>query len=68
VPLITFDNHYSSDEEMVGPAGIKKTTTPQVNAKKPTTNRKREELPRSPMVKEAVISPIGSQKEAAILR
>jgi hypothetical protein len=61
MPLITFDHHYSSDEEMTG---APKKMTPIVGGKKVTTNRKRDEMPSATVVKEV----IGKQREAVVMR
>ena len=72
-PVITFDNHYSSDEEMAGPNAGKRGVLlgQQYLGKKSTTAlpiRKREEQVASPKVSEAVLGALGSQREAALLR
>ena len=72
-PVITFDNHYSSDEEMAGPNAGKRGVLlgQQYLGKKSTTAlpiRKREEQVASPKVSEAVLGALGSQREAVLLR
>ena len=64
-PVITFDNHYSSDEEMAGPNAAKRGVLlgQQYLGKKSTTAqpiRKREEQVASPKVSEAVLGALGS--------
>ncbi len=69
-PVITFDNHYSSDEEMA-PNAKKMVLGQQYLGKKSTTIhpfRKREEQGSSPKISEAVVVALGSQREAALLR
>ena len=69
-PVITFDNHYSSDEELA-PNAKKMGLGQQYLGKKSTTThpfRKREERVASPKVFEAVVGALGSQREAALLR
>ena len=74
-PVITFDHHYSSDEEMAPNAKkmLSSSGGQQYMGKKSTTThpfRKRgdEQGTTSPKVSEALVVALGSQREAALLR